>query len=110
VLPLQRELNLEGSRGSKNHTFLVFFFSGIEFKCSFRPCVFDILCFFVIWVDPLGFVWRPSREPKSEIKVHFSPDASRGVPWSNPGPIFGGFRRYLGCTFGFVFNDFLVVF
>ena len=56
----------------------------------------------------LAFVWRLSGEPKSEIKAPFSPDASRRVPWSNSGPILGGFRRYFGCIFASVFNDFLL--
>ena len=38
-------------------------------------------------VDLLGSVWRPSGEPKGEIKVPFSPDAPRRVPGRDLGPI-----------------------
>lgn len=109
MLSLQRELDLEGSGGSKNHTFQVFFRALIS-NTFFRLSVFDMLCFFVILVDALGSVWRPSGKPKGEIKAPFSPDAPRRVPGKDSGPIFGGFRRYLGYIFASVFNDFLVVF
>ena len=46
-------------------------------------------------MDPLGFVWRPSGEPKNEIKPPFCPDAPRRVPGRDSGPIFGGFRIIL---------------
>ena len=63
----------------------------------------------MILVDLLGSVWRSSREPNSEIKVPFSPEAPRSVPGRDSGPIFGGFGMYFLCIFGFVFNVFLVV-
>ena len=71
----------------------------------FRYVVF----FFMLLVDPLGFIWRAFREPKGEIKLPFSPDAPRSVPGRDSGSILGGFGRYFECIFGFVFNDFLVL-
>ena len=55
------------------------------------------MLFFVILVDPPG-----------SIKGPFSPDAPRRVPGRDSGPIWGGFRTYLGCIFDSVFDDFLL--
>ena len=45
-------------------------------------------------MDLLGSVWRSSREPKSEIKAPFSPEAPRSVPGKDSVPIFSRFGRY----------------
>ena len=63
VLPLQRELDLEGSGGSENRR-ISDICSGINFKCILLTVSVDILCFFVILVDALSSIWRLSGSQK----------------------------------------------
>lgn len=101
-LSLQRELDLEVCRGSKNHTFLVFFQALIS-SAFLDDGSFDILCFFVILVALLGFVWRPSGEPKGEIKALFSPDAPRRGIQGPFGEDLGGIWDVCVCLFSMIF-------
>ena len=67
-----------------------------------------MLCAFVFLVDPLGSIGRSFREPKGDKRATFSPDVPRRVSGRDSGVIFGGFRKYFGCIFACVFNDFLL--
>ena len=80
----------------------------VDFKCILLTMFFDILCLFVLLVDPLGSIWLSFREPKGDIKAPFSPDVPRRVSGRDSGVIFGGFKTYFGCIFGSVFDDFLL--
>ena len=66
----------------------------------------------MILEHPLGSIWRFSGQPKSQIKVPFSPEAPRKAPGRDSGSIVDPCLvdlKYFGCMFGSVFNDVLVM-
>ena len=77
----------------KSHIFGVFL--GMHFKCLFRTLFFDFLWFFMILGVPLGSIWRPSGELKSQIKAPFSPEAPRRVSGKDLGTNLDGFQSYV---------------
>ena len=78
------------------------FFQALISSTFFRLYSLVIVCLFVILVDLLCSVWRPSGEPKSEIKAPFCPDAPRRVP--------GGIRDPCLVDLGSILDAFLDAF